>query len=131
MATNGSSHDVLPDENTTTRKIDQNGDVITVPYNPPRPRPRTDIDLEAGETINLGEFEESAGAHALSISEARLIVERTEQVRKQKNGRKLRETEYVAYHKEVKILQGDALTSWLGICRKCSPTWTPSHDFEH
>jgi hypothetical protein len=105
MATNGDS--LNTDENNTTRKIDPStGDVITVPYNPPRRRPRTDIDLEAGETINLGEFEESAGAHALSISEARLIVERTEQVRKQKNGRKLRETEYVAYHLPALLLRG-------------------------
>lgn len=93
MATNGSSQHLTPEN--STRKVDlSNGNVITVPYNPPRPRPRTDIDLEAGETINLGEFQE-AGAHALSISEARLIVERTEQMRK-KQGQKLRETEYVA-----------------------------------
>ena len=93
LTTNGGA---VEDKKDTTRILDKaTGEVITVPYNPPRQRPRTDIDLEAGETINLGEFEEGSGAHALSISEARLIVERTEQVRKKNNGRKLRETEYV------------------------------------
>jgi hypothetical protein len=90
MATNGSSQHMTPEN--STRKLDPNGNVVTVPYNPPRERPRTDVDLEAGEMLNLGEFQE---AHALSISEARLIVERTEQMRK-KSGKKLRETEYAA-----------------------------------
>lgn len=91
MATNGSSSN-LTTENSTRKLNLATGQVETIPYNPPRPRPRTDIDLEAGETVNLGEFND---AHALSISEARLIVERTEQMRKKNKGQKLRETEYV------------------------------------
>ncbi|KIW04019.1 uncharacterized protein PV09_04844 [Verruconis gallopava] len=87
MATNGSSTPLTPAN--TTRKLGPGGTVVTVPYHPPRERPRTDLDLEAGEVLNLGEFQD---AHALSISEARLIVERTEQIRNKK-GTKLRETE--------------------------------------
>jgi hypothetical protein len=94
MATNGSSSSHLTSENSVRKYDVPSGQVVTVPYNPPRPRPRTDLDLEAGESLNLGEFEEQGGAHALSISEARLIVERTEQMRK-KGGKGLRETEYV------------------------------------
>jgi hypothetical protein len=89
MATNGSSQHLTPEN--STRKIGPDGNVHTVPYNPPRERPHTDVDLEAGEVLNLGDFQD---AHALSISEARLIVERTEQMRKKQGKKPLRETEY-------------------------------------
>jgi hypothetical protein len=88
MATNGTT-DHAP--NGYVIKI-LNGEPVRVPYVPPRRKPGQDEDEEAGAEIRLGpDFQD---AHALSVSEARLIVERTEEVRK-KTGKKLRETECV------------------------------------
>jgi len=84
MATNGDASAPYG----TVIKI-ENGEPIRRPYEPPRKKPGPDEDQEAGQDLKLGEFQD---AHALSVSEARLIVEKTEEVRK-KSGKKLRETE--------------------------------------
>lgn len=71
-----------------------NGEIVRAPYVPPRRKPGQEEDEEAGTHIRLGaDFQD---AHALSVSEARLIVEKTEEVRK-KTGKKLRETECVLF----------------------------------
>jgi hypothetical protein len=92
MATNGSSDNAegITGENGIRQFDRQRGEVVSVQYHAPRERPKTDADLEAGDQLNLGEFQE---AHALSVSEARLIVEATEKNRLKAN-KKLRETEY-------------------------------------
>jgi len=91
MATNGDAENAegLTGENSVRKFDRERGEVVTVQFHAPRERPKTDADLEAGDRLNLGEFNE---AHALSISEARLIVEATETMRK-KGNKKLRETE--------------------------------------
>lgn len=69
-----------------------NGEIVRAPYVPARKKPGQEEEEEAGAAIRLGpDFQY---AHALSVSEARLIVEKTEEVRK-KTGKKLRETECV------------------------------------
>jgi hypothetical protein len=88
MATNGHT-DNAP--NGYVIKI-LNGEIVRAPYVPPRRKPGQEEEEEAGQDIRLGpDFQD---AHALSVSEARLIVEKTEEVRK-KTGKKLRETECV------------------------------------
>jgi len=67
-----------------------NGEPTRAAYVPPRLPPGQNDVEEAGNEIRLGvDFQD---AHALSVSEARLIVEKTEEQRK-KQGKRLRETE--------------------------------------
>jgi len=120
MATNGHS-DNAP--NGYVIKI-INGDVQHVPYVPPRRKPGQDEEEEAGQEIRLGpDFQD---AHALSVSEARLIVEKTEEVRK-KTGKKLRETECVLLGPTLPEL-GTVTNRGcdLGTSSKCKPIWTHS-----
>ncbi|QDS68397.1 hypothetical protein FKW77_010764 [Venturia effusa] len=86
MATNG--HTASAPDGYVIKIL--NGEIVRAPYVPARKKPGQEEDEEAGATIRLGpDFQD---AHALSVSEARLIVEKTEEVRK-KTGKKLRETE--------------------------------------
>lgn len=72
MATNGASEsaDGLNGQNSIRQFDRSKGEVVTVAYNAPRERPKTDQDLEAGEQLNLGDFSD---AHALSVSEVSLF----------------------------------------------------------
>lgn len=58
-----------------------------------RARPGPKPEEEVGEELRLGD--EFAGVHAMSVSEARFIIEAAELTRKTA-GKKLRDTEYVS-----------------------------------
>jgi hypothetical protein len=104
MATNGHTSNA---PNGYVIKI-LNGEIVRAPYIPPRRKPGQEEDEEAGQEIRLGpDFQD---AHALSVSEARLIVEKTEEVRR-KTGKKLRETEWVLLRRTWRQIVANAVAA--------------------